>query len=113
MRPLDQNGRLQSSGIILKLVLIQTLQMLLINKIQIVFSLKGYYLKGIANDVLLKFEDAIDLFLKALVLEKEHSNIIIKNLIKTVYKFISKQENQDFNDKIDAGSKSFLVIEQK
>jgi hypothetical protein len=68
--------------------------------------LKGFYLKGIANDVLLKFEPAIELFLKALTLEKEHSNIIVKNLIKTVYKYISKEDNEDFNDQIDNESKN-------
>ena len=48
-----------------------------------------------------KFEDAIELFLKALSLEKEHSNIILRNLIKTVIKFIKKEDSDEFNDQSD------------
>ncbi len=64
--------------------------------------------------MLLKFEQAIEFFLKALTLEKEHSNIILKNLIKTVFKYISKEESDEFNEKIDHESKrkkiSFLLF---
>lgn len=61
---------------------------------------QGYYLKGIANDILFNFENAADLFLKALEHEKDHSKLIVKNLTKTIVKYLNvgdmfQQEDSD------------------
>lgn len=53
---------------------------------------QGYYLKGIANDILFNFENAIELFLKALEYEKDHSKLIVKNLTKTIAKLINAND---------------------
>jgi hypothetical protein len=63
--------------------------------------LKGYYLKGIANDLLFKFESAIECFVKALEFERDHSNLILKNLIKTITKYLDRDENFQFDDSTD------------
>jgi hypothetical protein len=55
----------------------------------------------VAYDVLLKFEEALDFFLCALSLEKEHDYIIIKNLVKTLYKLINKVDSEDFNNEAE------------
>ena len=52
---------------------------------------------------MLNFEAAIELFLKALQYEKDHSNIIIKNLTKTVLKLINE-------DQIGEGENSKIFI---
>ena len=49
-------------------------------------------MKGIANDILFNFEQAADLFLKALEYEKDHSKLIVKNLTKTIAKHINLNE---------------------
>lgn len=53
---------------------------------------QGYYLKGIANDILFNFEHAIDLFLKALEFEKDHAKLIVKNLTKTISKYVNAND---------------------
>jgi tetratricopeptide (TPR) repeat protein len=59
---------------------------------------QGYYLKGIANHVIFQYEDAIDLFLKALEFEKEHATLIVKNLIKTITKYLDIEDTFQFDD---------------
>jgi tetratricopeptide (TPR) repeat protein len=59
---------------------------------------QGYYLKGIANHVIFRYEEAIDLFLKALEFEKEHAILIVKNLIKTITKYLDIEETFQFDD---------------
>ncbi|CAF1133060.1 unnamed protein product, partial [Brachionus calyciflorus] len=62
---------------------------------------QGYYLKGVAYDLIFKFDLAIDFFLKALDNEEENINIIVKNLIKTVVKFIKKDDSAQIEDPVD------------
>ena len=60
--------------------------------------MQGYYLKGIANHVILQYEKAADLFLKALEFEKDHATIIVKNLIKSVSKYLANEDTFQFDD---------------
>ena len=62
---------------------------------------QGYYLKGIANDILFNFEHATDLFLKALEFEKDHAKLIVKNLTKTISKYINVTDLFQFDDNDD------------
>jgi len=55
-------------------------------------------LKGIAHDILFNFEPAIELFLKALEFEKDHAKLIIKNLTKTIVKFLNLSDMFQFED---------------
>ncbi len=59
---------------------------------------QGYYLKGIAHDILFNFEPAIELFIKALEFEKEHAKLIIKNLTKTIAKYLNLIDLFQFED---------------
>ena len=47
---------------------------------------------------MLNFETAIELFLKALQYEKDHANIIVKNLTKTVIKLINGDQIGESED---------------
>ncbi|RNA07705.1 serine threonine- phosphatase 5-like [Brachionus plicatilis] len=62
---------------------------------------QGYYLKGVAYDMIFKFDSAVDFFLKALDYETENTNIIVKNLIKTLVKFINKNDDAQVEESID------------
>ena len=55
-------------------------------------------MKGIAHDILFNFEPAIELFLKALKFEKDHAKLIIKNLTKTIVKFLNLSDMFQFED---------------
>jgi len=69
---------------------------------------QGYYLKGIANDILFNFEKAADLFLKALEHEKSHSKLIVKNLTKTIAKYLNVSDLFQLEDN-DDGVYFFLI----
>ncbi len=69
---------------------------------------QGYYLKGIANDILFNFEKAADLFLKALEHEKRHSKLIVKNLTKTIAKYLNVSDLFQLEDN-DDGVYFFLI----
>ena len=45
-----------------------------------------------AHEVLFQFEQTIELFIKALEYEQEHRNTILKNLTKTIAKYVNSEE---------------------
>jgi hypothetical protein len=55
-------------------------------------------LQGVLFDLTSKWEEAIDLFLKALEYETENSTIIIKNIIKVILNYLSLTESVLFDD---------------
>ena len=55
-------------------------------------------MKGIAHDILFNFEPSIELFIKALEFEKEHAKLIIKNLTKTIAKYLNLIDIFQFED---------------
>ena len=67
-----------------KAQVIKSLKTFLKNYKILKFFFQGYYLKGLAFDLAFKFDHAIDLFFKSLELEKDHSKVIVKNLIKSI-----------------------------
>ena len=71
---------------------------LFLELVDIYILIQGYYLKGIAHDILFNFEPAIELFLKALQFEKDHAKLIIKNLTKTIVKFLNLSDMFQFED---------------
>jgi hypothetical protein len=52
------------------------------------FLNKGYYLKAIAHTIIFQFEEAIELFLKALRFEIVHRQVIIDNLSESISKYL-------------------------
>lgn len=60
-----------------------------------------------AHEVLFQFEQTIELFVKALEYELEHRNTILKNLTKTIAKYVNSEEpfqpfESDESEKSDA-----------
>lgn len=70
---------------------------------------QGYYLKGIANDILFNFEHATELFLKALEFEKDHSKLIVKNLTKSIAKLINVGDYFQMEDNDDEPEATYLL----
>ena len=48
--------------------------------------------------MILQYEKAADLFLKALEFEKDHATIIVKNLIKSASKYLANEDTFQFDD---------------
>ena len=88
----------QKAQVPLSLKLISAIEKLISHCVFVLFLIKGYYLKGIANHVIFQYEAAIDLFLKALEFEREHATLILKNLIKTITKYLDVEDSFSFDD---------------